>query len=497
MVWAIAVRNLLQHKTKSLIVGVLITVGLFLTFAGNALIDSLIRNIEGIFTEYYTGDILVTSSETLGAGVFGAQSDDVYGAPVVPLIDEFERVETVVASLPGVKAHTRQLSGYALFSSDTEGVFDFSLFFGVEPESYFSVMSGAELVEGRRLEPGERGLMLSYNQWLKFKEQRDREIRPGDLLQLTNFGTGGFKIQEVPVVGIFRFPRGNERTFPMSFLDTATLRYLIGRQAGRSETVEVAPEATALLSSDLDDLFGDDSFGVEYSTAAGAVTSDNVFDILGGEGAETARAARSAAQNAAAAGSQDWNFLILRLEEGVAAEPLIEQLNKTFEEQGLLARAQGWWVSAMPDSATYSGLQILFNIALVILAFVAVIIIMNTLVVSVMERTAEIGTMRALGARKSFITRLFIAETSALTALFGGLGLLLGAGLILVLNQAGIDTNNDALRYFGGGGVLRPEAGLGPLLSSLGLMALIALLSWVYPVLIALKISPLKAISTE
>ena len=36
---------------------------------------------------------------------------------------------------------------------------------------------------------------------------------------------------------------------------------------------------------------------------------------------------------------------------------------------------------------------------------------MNTLIISIVERTGEIGTMRALGGEKSFIRGLFLAET--------------------------------------------------------------------------------------
>ena len=51
--------------------------------------------------------------------------------------------------------------------------------------------------------------------------------------------------------------------------------------------------------------------------------------------------------------------------------------------------------------------------------------------------------------------------------------------------------------HLGGGGILRPTIGAEPVILSLAFMGLIALLSWIYPVIIALKISPLKAITTE
>ena len=90
-----------------------------------------------------------------------------------------------------------------------------------------------------------------------------------------------------------------------------------------------------------------------------------------------------------------------------------------------------------------------------------------------------------------------MAETSFLTLVFGLAGLAAGWAIIFALNRAGIPTDNDALRYLGGGEILRPTVTAQPVIMSVTLMALIALLSWVYPVLIALKVSPLKAIATE
>lgn len=504
MIWAIAIRNLFQHRAKTLIIGALVSIGIMMTFFGNALIDSMIRNSESIFTEYYTGDVLITSTETLGAGVFGAQSDNVMGFPVIPLIRDYPDVLEEVSKIKGIQSITHQISAYAMINLEQIGM-EFSLFFGIEPDSYYSVMSGISIVEGRLLEAGEKGMILQYDLWKKLRDDKELTLAIGDTLQLNSYGSAGMKILEVPIVGIFEFPQGNTRLFPVSFIDAVSLRYIMGGQGGKAEKVEVSADATALMDSDLDSLFSEDfSFDAMNESATGGaaagdngigvtaqkVTEANVFDILGGP------ASRSVLADSAIP-SNDWHFIVLRLEPSANSKKVIREINSVFEDRDFLARAQGWWVSAMPDSLTYSGVQILFNVALFILGFVSVIIIMNTLVISVMERTSEIGTMRALGARKAFVTKLFIAETSFITIVFGVIGLASGAALIFILNRVGIPTDNDALRYLGGGGILRPTISTQPVIMSLSLMAVIALFSWIYPVLIALKVSPLKAISTD
>ncbi|MFH0835592.1 MAG: FtsX-like permease family protein, partial [Candidatus Micrarchaeota archaeon] len=55
--------------------------------------------------------------------------------------------------------------------------------------------------------------------------------------------------------------------------------------------------------------------------------------------------------------------------------------------------------------------------------------IMNTMYTSVLERTKEIGIMKAIGARNGDILTIFLIESASL-GLFGGIiGVLLGAGL--------------------------------------------------------------------
>ena len=59
--------------------------------------------------------------------------------------------------------------------------------------------------------------------------------------------------------------------------------------------------------------------------------------------------------------------------------------------------------------------------------------IMNVMLVSVSERTSEVGLLKALGARQSQILGIFLAEATLLSTAGGLLGLALGAGLLRLL----------------------------------------------------------------
>ena len=67
---------------------------------------------------------------------------------------------------------------------------------------------------------------------------------------------------------------------------------------------------------------------------------------------------------------------------------------------------------------------------------VAGILIMNVMLVAVSQRTAEIGLLKALGARQSHIIQLILSEAIMLSALGAVIGLLLGELGCLAIRQA-------------------------------------------------------------
>lgn len=159
-------------------------------------------------------------------------------------------------------------------------------------------------------------------------------------------------------------------------------------------------------------------------------------------------------------------------------------------DMGYGAESQQQWLEQATESM--GSLQMLLGAIGGVALLVAAIGIMNTMMMSIYERTKEIGIIKVLGCRMGNIAGQFLSE-AAYIGLFGGaLGLGVSYGLSAVLNKfvfAG-DT-------YGIGSMMRsvipPYLALGAVLFSIG----VAMISGMYPALRAMRLSALTAIRNE
>ncbi|MDX9959056.1 MAG: FtsX-like permease family protein, partial [Spirochaetia bacterium] len=172
-------------------------------------------------------------------------------------------------------------------------------------------------------------------------------------------------------------------------------------------------------------------------------------------------------------------------------------INTAITDAGLEAGISDWrWGAGMVAELAFY-IQIIFNVIVLVISIVAVIIIMNTLVISVTERIPELGTIRAIGGSKGFVRSMIAVETLTISVIFGLIGMILGAALIGLANMKGIRSGNMFAQLLFGGEVLRPLVSWSAMAISVAATAAIGTLASLYPSSVALRITPVQAMRKE
>jgi len=149
---------------------------------------------------------------------------------------------------------------------------------------------------------------------------------------------------------------------------------------------------------------------------------------------------------------------------------------------------------------TVAQIDQVFTIFRVILAsfgaialIVAALGMFNTLTVSLLERTREVGLMKALGARRREVFSLFLIESLLISGMGGSLGIALGFGLgqifNYVINRLAQATGNDMVVIFST-----------PYVFVIGIFVfalVVGFLTGIYPSQRAGRINPLDALRYE
>ncbi len=138
-------------------------------------------------------------------------------------------------------------------------------------------------------------------------------------------------------------------------------------------------------------------------------------------------------------------------------------------------------------------MRIVMGIALFLIFLVAMIIINNAMVMATMDRVAEIGTMRAIGAQRGWVVSLFILETLALGAIAGGMGALAATAVVLAMAQVGIPAVGDILVLLFAGPRLYPVVDVVDIAFGLTVVTFVAFFSTLYPAVVASRTEPMVA----
>ena len=127
-------------------------------------------------------------------------------------------------------------------------------------------------------------------------------------------------------------------------------------------------------------------------------------------------------------------FLLVNLAQGANAATVEERLKTIvadYPQLRLVSSRQYLGEFSQQFDAAFAGIYVM----LAVLSLPSLIAILNTLAIGIIERTREIGMLRAIGALRSQVRRMVIAEALLLAAIGTAFGLLGGLYLSYVLVQ--------------------------------------------------------------
>jgi putative ABC transport system permease protein len=152
--------------------------------------------------------------------------------------------------------------------------------------------------------------------------------------------------------------------------------------------------------------------------------------------------------------------------------------------------------------STATDVQKTLQVLLVSIALISLIVggigIMNIMLVSVSERTREIGIRKAIGAKRRDILLQFIIEALTVTTIGGALGVAAGVGLTQILQHSfdfhiNLIARNIHVAFKGSTYVITPLW----VTAGLGMSAATGLVFGVYPAWRAARLDPIEALRRE
>ena len=476
MIFYIAFRNITRNIKYSIIIFSLILVINTLLILGNTILQEIDSGLKRTYIDNFTGDILIKNKADIPCSIFGDDTPAVGEYYSIPLLKNHAKITDLVKNNKNIESFESIVSGKALL--DIYGRRIKVHLFGVEGKSYFNFINKIEIIAGNYLSGGESGLMMSESKALQIQSETGRYPEIGEKILLSMYGNNGFRIREVPLSGIYKYSSGVNINNDIMLTDINTLRSL------NSISVRLVSENSSLdvISDDIDSLFNDEILSESVNT--GSVDITDVINRI-----ETV----SVDKNNEGQKTGGWNFILLKLDNDKKVNRTIKTLNSIFEKEGYGTEAVGWRKASGFSSFLVFLLKVIYNIGLLLIIISGLIAIVNTLFISVYERTNEIGTMRAFGATGNYIRNLIFLENIILSSMSGIVSIVLSLMIIKIINSFEIVIDNSLLRSLMGGEILNIKFSYLVSFYCTSVSIFTGLLSAFIPIQKAFKIQPVSA----
>ena len=458
----IALRSLARRKVRMILIALLVFLGTILIVFGETFSLSAKSSSRSAIINYFTGDVVVYSDKSKEK-----PSPFSFTTPLPPVSDP-ARIEAWLAGNDQVEAFVSIAQNYGIMSVERDGrTVDVPFFFyAVDPGKYGAMFRNIDMKEGvfydGSQDTGRSGVVLSSFQVKNYAENYSIDLRTGDAVKLLSLSDGG-SVNAVSsrVIGTYE-PKYFRNVFNyINFLDIRSYSRLYNF-TGVAASSMPASFNNALSSESDDDIFGLAQTGVGELDTKQLVAQD----ISG------------------------FSMIAVRLKKNADARVFTD----TLLQQGFGVKTASWneasgffaYIAGIIQGIIYGATFLVF--------LVVVFILMNTLVINVLERTGEIGTLRAIGAEKSFIAVEFLWESFLLNGTAAIAGMAASFLLIAVFGRT-IILPDVLQQYLVGGGPLSLHLTPLPFIEAFVLIIIVSLLATLFPIRVATSVTPLKAMS--
>ena len=134
-------------------------------------------------------------------------------------------------------------------------------------------------------------------------------------------------------------------------------------------------------------------------------------------------------------GSKDYEYVAIRSSSGEDPSAVAAKIKERFRKhRGQKKGEEDFVVQTFEDTIrAFTSVITILNGILILIALISLVVaavnIMNTMYTSVLERTREIGVMKAIGSRNREILKVFVIESGILGMMGGLIGVILGFGI--------------------------------------------------------------------
>ncbi len=188
--------------------------------------------------------------------------------------------------------------------------------------------------------------------------------------------------------------------------------------------------------------------------------------------------------------------IVVKIRDPSLASQLAQDItSKLMPERHVNPRTQDFTVTAFASiQAQITSVVQTISLFLAAIAAVSLLVgavgIANTMFMSVMERTRQIGLLKALGATDNEVMELFLMESGLFGFVGGVLGIIFGVAISVVISVVG-------LRALGPGGTTNPVVTPELLIFALAFAVFVGVISGVVPARTASKMNPVDALRFE